>query len=35
MGFHENLKSKMHLYAKQIYKITKQFPRDEIFGITT
>ncbi len=35
MGFHDDLKLKMHQYVKSIYKITKNFPRDELFGITS
>ncbi|MBI4991762.1 MAG: four helix bundle protein [Candidatus Harrisonbacteria bacterium] len=33
--YHENLKKKMDEYAHFIYKITKEFPREEIYGITS
>ncbi len=35
MGFHEDLKIKIHQYVKHVYKITKSFPRDELYGITS
>ena len=35
MGFHEDLKIKVHQYIKHVYKITKSFPRDELYGITS
>ena len=25
----------MHLYVKQVYKVTKDFPRDELYGVTS
>ncbi|MFH0834512.1 MAG: four helix bundle protein [Patescibacteria group bacterium] len=34
-GFHENLKLKMDQYAHAIYKITKNFPREELYGVTS
>ena len=33
--FHEILKKKMDEYAHLAYKLTKTFPRDEIYGITS
>jgi four helix bundle protein len=33
--FHSSLKSKMDDYAYGVYKITKNFPKDELFGITS
>lgn len=33
--FQNQLKEKMHQYAKNIYKITKQFPKEEIYGLTS
>lgn len=35
MGFHNDLKNCIHLYIKLVYKITKDFPDDERFGITS
>jgi four helix bundle protein len=35
MAFHEELKLTMHLFAKFIYRVTKKFPKDEIFGMTS
>ncbi len=35
INFHGKLKSKMHDYVKYVYKITKNFPRDELYGITS
>lgn len=31
--FQDKLKMKMHLYVKLVYKVTKVFPRDELFGV--
>ena len=31
--FHEELKSKMDEYAHLVYKATKSFPREELYGI--
>lgn len=33
--FHEKLKSKMDEYAHLVYKLTKKFPKEEIYGITS
>ena len=33
--FHDELKSKMDEYAKLVYGVTKNFPKDEIYGITS
>lgn len=35
MSFYDILKLKMHKYAKCTYKITKSFPRDELYGLTS
>lgn len=35
MDYHKELKGNIHLYIKSVYKITKKFPRDELFGITS
>lgn len=35
MSFHNDLKNCIHLYIKFVYKITKQFPQDEIYGVTS
>src|SRR3989338_5780008 len=29
------LKKKMHIFVKTVYKATKQFPKDELFGATS
>lgn len=33
--FHEDLKSKMDEYVHLIYKLTKRFPKEEIYGSTS
>lgn len=33
--FHDELKSKMDKYAHLVYKLTKQFPKEEIYGVTS
>lgn len=33
--FHQELKQKMDEYAHGVYTITKKFPREEIYGITS
>jgi len=35
MNFHDELKWTMHEYVKFVYKITKKFPRDELYGVTS
>ncbi|NCN07600.1 four helix bundle protein [Candidatus Falkowbacteria bacterium] len=35
MNFHDDLKITMHKYVKMIYNITKSFPKDELYGITS
>ena len=35
MDFHVELKSSIHQYIKYIYKITKNFPKDELYGVTS
>ena len=34
-SFHGKLRLKMDEYAHLIYKVTKKFPKDELFGITS
>ena len=34
-NYFENLKSKMDKYAHDVYGITKNFPKEEIYGITS
>lgn len=34
-NFHDDLKSKMDEFAHQVYKLTRQFPKEEIYGITS
>jgi len=33
--YHEKLKLKMDSYVRLIYKVTKDFPKDELFGVTS
>jgi len=33
--FHTNLKKYMDEYAHLVYKITKKFPREELYGVTS
>jgi len=33
--FHNVLKSKMDCYAHLVYKLTKDFPKDEMYGVTS
>ncbi len=33
--YHEKLKSKMDEYAHLIYRITREFPSEELYGITS
>ncbi|MDO8261357.1 MAG: four helix bundle protein [Candidatus Magasanikbacteria bacterium] len=35
MNFNDSLKLKMHLYVKAVYKCSKLFPGDELYGITS
>jgi len=35
MSFHEDLRVKMHHYVKYVYRVTKVFPRDELYGVTS
>ena len=35
MDFHDDLKLNMHKYVKFIYEITKKFPKDELYGVTS
>lgn len=35
MNFHDSLKIKMHQYVKCVYKVTKNFPKDELYGATS
>jgi len=35
MNFHDRLKYLMHIYVKEIYRVTKSYPKDELFGITS
>ncbi|MDP3900508.1 MAG: four helix bundle protein [bacterium] len=34
-NFHEQLKVKMDEYVRFVYKLTKSFPRDELYGVTS
>ncbi|MBU1036430.1 four helix bundle protein [Patescibacteria group bacterium] len=33
--FHGELKKKMNLYVHNVYKVTKTFPKDELYGVTS
>ncbi|MEA2065295.1 MAG: four helix bundle protein [Patescibacteria group bacterium] len=33
--FHDDLKLKMDNYVHLVYKVTKDFPRDELYGVTS
>ena len=33
--YHEKLKKKMDEYAHFVYKITKSFPKEELYGVTS
>jgi four helix bundle protein len=33
--FHQNLKKKMDKYVHLVYEFTRDFPREEIFGVTS
>jgi len=35
MNYHDELKISMHKYVKWVYQITKNFPREEIYGVTS
>ena len=35
MSFHEDLKIKMHLFVTEVYAVTKNFPKDELYGVTS
>src|SRR5438876_1053441 len=33
--FHEDLKEQMDLYVHLVYQVTKSFPREELYGVTS
>lgn len=33
--YHEKLKAKMDTYVHLVYKVTKSFPKEEIYGVTS
>ncbi|MEO8065847.1 MAG: four helix bundle protein [Candidatus Doudnabacteria bacterium] len=33
--FHEELKEKMDEYVHVVYRVTKNFPKDELYGVTS
>jgi four helix bundle protein len=35
MSYHENLRIKADLFAHKVYKVTKSFPKDEMYGLTS
>lgn len=35
MSFYDDLKIKMHQYVKDIYKVSKNFPKEELYGIVS
>ena len=34
-SYHENLKSKIDEFVHLVYKLTKNFPREELYGVTS
>lgn len=32
-NFHQNLKNKMDEYAYLVYRLTQNFPREELYGV--
>jgi four helix bundle protein len=34
-SYHENLKNKIDDFAHEIYRVSKSFPKEEIYGITS
>ncbi len=35
MAFHDDLKKYIHEYIKYIYRITRDFPKEELYGVTS
>lgn len=35
MNFHDELKSVMHNYARFIYRLSRKFPKEELYEITS
>lgn len=35
MAFHDDLKIKMNDYAHFVYRVTRNFPKEEIYGVTS
>ena len=35
MNFHDELKLTMHQYVKLVYRLSKNFPQDELYGVTS
>lgn len=35
MNFHDELKLVMHQYVRLIYRLTKKFPKEELYGTTS
>jgi four helix bundle protein len=35
MNFHDQLKINMHRYVRFVYGVTKDFPREEVYGMTS
>ena len=35
MAFHDDLKKYIHEYIKFIYRVTKNFPKEELYGVTS
>ncbi|MBI2626982.1 MAG: four helix bundle protein [Parcubacteria group bacterium] len=34
-NFHQNLRDKINTYIHLVYKVTKEFPREETYGVTS
>lgn len=35
MTYHDELKLVIHKYVREVYRLTKSFPRDELYGATS
>ena len=33
--FQRKLKNKMHVYVKEVYRVSRTFPQDELYGVTS
>lgn len=35
MNFHDELKLNMHKYVRLVYKLTRKFPKEELYGVVS